>query len=501
MDQKTNLPTHRTSLLRRDLSESLGKLPPQALDLEESVLGSLMLEKSAYLTVASFLIPDHFYAEAHKIIYEAICDLSKENNPIDMKTVVSQLRKNGKLELVEGAYKIAELTSKVSSAANIEYHARIIVEMAIKRNLIEIASQIHHDAYDDTTDVFELQDRIEGLMQKNRLTVGSSGAVKIGKVMDELAVNIAARTDEKESLITGIPSGYYSIDRLTQGWQNTDLIILAARPGMGKTTLALNLSRNAAVDFDMPVAIFSLEMSTEQLVMKMVSSETSIDYKVLRGQKFDELTWTRYVHTSGRLSTAPIYIDDTAGLSITDLRARCRRLKAEKNIRIVFVDYLQLMRGERGRGDNREQEISSISRGLKLIAKELGIPVIALSQLSRAVETRGGDKRPMLSDLRESGSIEQDADAVIFMYKPEYYKITVSEDGMPYAPGYTELKWAKHRNGSPGEAVLQMVGQTSKFNSIGTEERFVKIITTNTLNKEDRQPLQNPYPDDNETPF
>jgi replicative DNA helicase len=446
-------------LLVRDLADSMGKLPPQAPDLEEAVLGALMLEKGALNAVIEFLKPEHFYVEAHQHIYSAIVTLFKGSEPVDMRTVVNQLRKEGKLELVGGAFYIAELTAKVSSAANIEYHARVIIEMAIKRSLIQIASQIHHDAYEDTTDVFELLDRTEQAI----FEISDSNLRKNYDTMKNLmyrAVQELQKLKEHKDGLTGVPSGFTDLDRLTSGWQNSDLIIVAARPGMGKTAFVVSALRNAAVDFKRPVAIFSLEMSSVQLVNRMISAEAELEGEKIRKGQLADFEWQQLVHKTAQLAQAPIFIDDTPALTILELRAKCRRLKAEHDVQLIIVDYLQLMRGDTG--GNREQEIASISRALKGIAKELSVPVIALSQLSRGVETRGGDKRPQLSDLRESGSIEQDADLVIFLYRPEYYGITQDENQNP-TTNLAEVIVAKHRNGSTGKVNLKFIGKYTKF--------------------------------------
>lgn len=450
---------NRAKVLVRDISESLGKLPPQAPDLEEAVLGALMLEKNAVIAVVEFLRPEHFYVEGHKIIYEAIVELFKAGEPVDMRTVVAQLKKAGKLEMVDGAYKIAELTSKVSSAANIEYHARIVIEMAIKRSVIEVASQMHHDAYEETTDVFELLDKVErdvfDISDKNlRRNIS-----RLRDLIVQSILEMQGKKDRKDGL-TGVPCGFSALDRITGGWQNSDLIIIAARPGMGKSAIMMSAVRNAAVDFEMPVAVFSLEMSNIQLTNRLLSAEAEIDGEKLRRVDMTEYEWGQLSQKTNKLSAAPIFIDDTAGLTILELRAKCRRLKAEHNIQLVVVDYLQLMKGDKG--GNREQEISSICRALKGIAKELNIPLIALSQLSRSVETRGGDKRPQLSDLRESGSIEQEADVVLFLYRPEYYKITIDEDGLP-TQFMAEIAVAKHRNGALDTVKLKFIGKYTKF--------------------------------------
>ena len=498
------LSTKSSKLVPRDISESLGKLPPQALDLEEAVLGALMLEKNALNAVVEFLKPEHFYSEQHKEIYSAIIDLFKSSDPVDMRTVVNQLRKTGKIELIGGAYYIAELTSKVSSAANIEYHARVIMEMAIKRELIQVASEIHHNAYEDTTDVFELLDKTE----QSIFQISDSNLRKnydnMRNLMTRAIHELQLLKDHKDGL-TGVPSGFTGLDRMTSGWQRSDLVIIAARPGMGKTAFVVSALRNAAVEFKIPVAIFSLEMASIQLVNRMISAEAELEgEKIKRGSLADH-EWAQLVHKTNKLSSAPIFIDDTPALSVLELRAKCRRLKAEHNVQIIVVDYLQLMRGDQG--GNREQEIASISRALKGIAKELNVPVLALSQLSRGVETRGGDKRPQLSDLRESGSIEQDADIVIFLFRPEYYKITVDEDGMP-TQGMGEVIIAKHRNGSVGSVKLKFIGKYTKFADLDAptssyDNPFSGMITResrlNTFNSESEPPK--PREEGDDTPF
>jgi replicative DNA helicase len=499
---KTMMPGKGGKLLVRDISESLGKLPPQALDLEEAVLGALMLEKGALNAVVEFLKPEHFYSEAHQEIYRAIIELFKGSEPVDMRTVVNQLRKNAKLELVGGAYYIAELTSKVSSAANIEYHARVVIELAIKRDLIQIASQIHHDAYEDTTDVFELLDKTE----QSIFEISDSNLRKNYDNMKNLmyrAITELQKLKEHKDGLTGVPSGFTALDRMTSGWQSSDLVIIAARPGMGKTAFVVSAMRNAAVDFKRPVAIFSLEMASVQLVNRMISAEAELEGEKIRKGQLAEFEWAQLVHKTNRLSSAPIFIDDTPALSILELRAKCRRLKAEHGIQLIIVDYLQLMRGDTG--GNREQEIASISRALKGIAKELSVPVLALSQLSRGVETRGGDKRPQLSDLRESGSIEQDADMVIFLYRPEYYKITVDEEGMP-TQGMGEVIIAKHRNGQTGSVKLKFIGKYTKFADFDSptphDNPFSGMITResriNQIRPEDEPPASG---NDEDMPF
>jgi replicative DNA helicase len=449
----------------KELVAEMGKLPPQAVEMEEAVLGALMLEKDALTNVVDVLKPDSFYKDVHQKIYRAIIALFTRSEPIDILTVTNELRSSGELEFVGGAFYVTSLTARVNSAANIEYHARIIAQMAIKRELIRIASEIHRDAFEDTTDVFMLLDKV----QQAIFQVSESNIKKnyqdMRSIMREAIEELQAKKDHKDGL-TGVPSGFTDLDRLTSGWQKSDLIIMAARPGMGKTAFVVSAARNAAVRFGMGVAIFSLEMSAIQLVNRLISAEAELESEKLKKGNLLEYEWQQLHSRIGALTEAPIFIDDTPALSILELRAKCRRLKAQHDIQMIIIDYLQLMSGDSsgktGGGGNREQEIASISRGLKQLAKELSVPVIALSQLSRAVETRGGDKKPMLSDLRESGSIEQDADMVVFLYRPEYYGITQDEEGRPVT-GMGEVIIAKHRNGSLDSVFLKFIGKYTKF--------------------------------------
>ena len=430
----------------------LGKVPPQAIELEEAVLGALMLEKDALTNVIDILKVESFYKEAHKVIFQAILDLFTESQPIDLLTVTTQLRKNGALEVAGGAFYVTELTSKVASAANIEYHARIITEQSIKRELIRISSTIQKDAFEDTTDVFELLDAMEqSLFEISEKNIRKNYA-DMRSILRDAMTELEARKNQKDGL-TGVPSGFTALDRVTSGWQKSDLVIIAARPAMGKTAFVLSVLRNAAVDHNRPVAIFSLEMSSVQLVNRLISSEAELDSEKIKKGTLADHEWAQLVHKTAKLSKAPLFVDDTPALSILELRAKCRKLKAQHDIQMVVVDYLQLMSGDSkgGFGGNREQEIASISRALKKIAKELSIPVIALSQLSRAVETRGGDKRPQLSDLRESGA--------------EYYGITEDESGASTA-GVGEIIIAKHRNGSLENVKLRFIGRYTKFTDL-----------------------------------
>ena len=446
----------------------LGKLPPQAIDLEEAVLGALMLEKDALSSVIDILKADVFYKDSHQKIFAAIRMLFEKSSPVDILTVTAQLRQQGELEMIGGAYYITELTNRVASAANIEYHSRIIIQKFIQRELIRISTDVIQSAYEDTSDVLDLLDRAE----KNLFEIAQNNLRRDSRKMDDLMhealKEIEALKDKKDGL-TGVASGFTDLDRMTSGWQKSDLVIIAARPAMGKTAFVLTCARNAAVDFNKPVVVFSLEMSSVQLVNRLISGETEIEQEKIRKGNMEEWEWQQIHSKIGRLEAAPLIIDDTPALNIFEFRAKCRRLKSQHDIQLIIVDYLQLMHGKAADakgGGNREQEIGSISRALKSVAKELNVPVIALSQLSRAVESRpGGSKRPMLSDLRESGSIEQDADMVLFLYRPEYYGLEVDEDNNPTA-GVGEVIIAKHRNGETGRVRLKFVGKFVKFTDL-----------------------------------
>ncbi|NJN25976.1 MAG: replicative DNA helicase [Cyclobacteriaceae bacterium] len=463
--QSVRLGSKSRTFVSKEIGLSLGKLPPQALDLEEAVLGALMLEKDALTNVIDILKPDTFYKESHKEIFQTIVDLFNNSEPVDLLTVTNLLRKKGKLDFVGGAFYITELTSKVSSAAHIESHARIIIEKAIKRELIRIASEIHHDAYEDTVDVFSLLDKTEqSLFEVSEINIRKNYA-NMASIMHEAMKELEIKKLQGDGL-TGIPTGFTALDRVTSGWQKSDMVIIAARPGMGKTAFVVSAMRNAAVEFKKPVAIFSLEMSSIQLVNRLISAEAELESEKIKKGNLEEYEWEQLTHKTAKLADAPIFIDDTPALTILELRAKARKLVAQHGVELIIIDYLQLMSGDSskngGGAGNREQEIASISRSLKNIAKELNIPIIALSQLSRAVEVRGGDKKPQLSDLRESGSIEQDADMVLFLYRPEYYGITADEEGNS-VQGVGEVIIAKHRNGSLDTVRLKFIGKFTKF--------------------------------------
>ncbi|MCB0471153.1 MAG: replicative DNA helicase, partial [Flavobacteriaceae bacterium] len=443
-----------------------GKIPPQALDLEEAVLGAMMIDKKGVDEVIDILSPEAFYSEAHQHIFQSIFELFQESKPIDLLTVSTQLKKNEKLDIVGGDFYLISLTQKVSSSAHIEYHARIILQKFIQRSLIKISSEIIEDAYDETQDVFDMLDRAEAKLYD----VTQGNLKRSSETAQDLVIQAKKKIEEisNKKGLSGIPSGFDKLDRLTSGWQPSDLVIVAARPGMGKTALTLSMARNISVNQNIPVAFFSLEMSSVQLITRLISSETGLSSEKLRTGKLEKHEWEQLNVKVKGLEKAPLYIDDTPSLSIFDLRAKARRLASQHGIKLIIIDYLQLMTaGGSQKGGNREQEISTISRNLKALAKELNVPVIALSQLSRAVETRGGSKRPILSDLRESGAIEQDADIVSFIYRPEYYKIEEwdDEERSP-TEGQAEFIVAKHRNGGLDNIRLKFLGHLGKFDNL-----------------------------------
>jgi len=452
------------------ISLQQGKLPPQALELEEAVLGAMLIDKKGVDEVIDLLEPEAFYKTAHQNIFESIFNLFQNSQPIDLLTVSADLRKNGKLESTGGDYYLVQLTQKVASSAHIEFHARIILQKYIQRSLIRISNEIIESSYKESIDVFDLLDEAE-----SKLYDVAQGNIKKSSDTAQNLVMLAKKKIEeianKEGL-SGVATGFEKLDALTSGWQPSDLIIIAARPGMGKTALTLSMARNMAVTQQTPVAFFSLEMSSVQLITRLISAETGLSSEKLRTGKLADHEWKQLNVKVGDLEKAPLFIDDTPALSIFDLRAKARRLASQHDIKLIIVDYLQLMTaGSSSKAGNREQEISTISRNLKSLAKELDIPVIALSQLSRAVETRGGTKRPMLSDLRESGAIEQDADIVSFIYRPEYYGIDEWDDEEHSSSvGQAEFIVAKHRNGGLDNIRMKFIGQLGKFEDLQSND-------------------------------
>jgi replicative DNA helicase len=425
----------------------------------------MMLEKNAVTDTIDILKPSSFYDPKHQYIYNAIRELFGGSSPIDLLTVINKLKEKGELEAAGGVTYVSQLTGRVASTAHIEFHARVIAEKHIKRELIRMSSEVIRNAYDDTNDVFDVLNFAEGEL----FNIAENN---MGKHVDAMpnvvrqAIEEIEKASQNSDGISGIPTGFYDLDKLTSGWQRSDMIVIAARPAMGKTAFVLSMARNTAVEYNMGVALFSLEMSSVQLVKRLIASESRLSAEKLRKGDLREHEFQQLHSRISKLATAPIFIDDTPGISVFDLRAKCRRLKMQHNIEMVIIDYLQLMTagGSKGSG-NREQEISTISRSIKEIAKELNVPVVALSQLSRSVEQRGGDKRPVLSDLRESGAIEQDADIVSFIYRPEYYGF-IQDDNGNSNHGIGEIIVAKHRNGALDKVRLRFIGEYARFENL-----------------------------------
>jgi len=443
-----------------------GRIPPQAIDLEEAVLGAMLIDEKGVNEVIDILSPDVFYKKSHQLIFESIQRLFRESEPIDLLTVSADLKKNKNFEAIGGDFYLINLSQKVSSSAHIEYHSRIIQQKFIQRKLITISNEIIQKSYNESTDVIDLLDEAESKLYD----IAQNNIKGTSETAQNLVIQAKNRIEEisKQEGLSGISTGFDKLDKLTSGWQPSDLIIVAARPGMGKTALALSMARNVSVQKKIPVAFFSLEMSSVQLITRLISSETGLSSDKLRTGKLADHEWQQLNIKVSDLESAPLYIDDSAALTIFELRAKARRLASSHGIKLIIIDYLQLMNlGSSTKAGNREQEISTISRNLKALAKELDIPVIALSQLSRAVETRGGTKRPILSDLRESGAIEQDADIVSFLYRPEYYGITEWDDDMKTpSEGQGEFIVAKHRNGALDSIKLKFIANLGKFEDI-----------------------------------
>jgi replicative DNA helicase len=451
---------NQSKMTIEQLNAQYGKIPPQAIEVEEAVLGALMLEKSTYILIADILKANSFYKEEHQKIFKVIQDLVANEKPVDLLMVTQELKNRQELDEVGGPVYITQLTSRVASAAHIDFHARIIAQKYIQRELIRISSEIQVKSYDDSMELDDLIDYAESSLFK--VTEGniSKESQPIKPLLREAIERIEANSKKPDGL-SGIASGFSKLDKITSGWQNTDLMIIAARPAMGKTAFVLSMARNMAVVKKVPVAIFSLEMSSVQLVNRLIGSETELGSEKIKSGRLEDWEWELFNRRLKNLENAPLFIDDTPALSIFEFRAKCRRLKMQHDIGIVIVDYLQLMTAGSDLKGNREQEVSMISRNLKAIAKEVNIPIIALSQLNRSVESREG-RRPQLSDLRESGAIEQDADMVMFIHRPEYYGITQDADGNSLI-GMAEIIIAKHRNGSTGEVQLAFKSNLARF--------------------------------------
>lgn len=444
------------------MAEIGGTLPPQAPELEEAVLGALMLEGHSIERVEEFLTPEAFYVESHRTIFSAIQEINNDRQPIDLLTVTERLKKQKKLKEVGGATFLAQLTQRVASAMNVEFHATIIAQKYVQRELIKASTEIQRRSYDESTDVTELIDYAEAEIFKV-----SEGHVKRDVKHSKHVLAKAMKAIEEASLkggmMNGVPSGFTKLDSLTLGWQPSDLIIIAARPSMGKTAFVLSMARNIAIDYNMGIAFFSLEMSDMQLMMRLIVAESGLMSQDVRSGRLTQEQWSHLEESTRPLALAPLFIDDTPALSITEFRSKARRLKTQYDIKLIVIDYLQLMSaGSKDKSGNREQEVSTISRTLKAIAKELDVPIIALSQLNRSVETRGGTRRPQLSDLRESGAIEQDADIVAFIHRPEYYQMLEDEEGNS-TRGVAEIIIAKHRNGATDTLKLRFRNDQARF--------------------------------------
>ena len=458
--------TANTTIIKVGANE-LGKLPPQAPELEASVIGALMIEKDAFSSITDLLRPESFYSDQHRHIFEAIRALSAKDAPIDVLSVAEQLKSTGKLEQAGGVIYLSDLTRRVASAAHIRYHAQIIAQKATARDLITVACQIEEKGYDETQDVDELLDEATAKIFDISQRAQKRDVTHIFPVITE-AFERMHKASENEGNISGIPSGFTELDKITSGWQKSDLVIIAARPAMGKTAFVLSMAKNIAVDFNIPVAIFSLEMSNVQLVNRLIMNVCEIEGNKIRNGRLTKSEWDKLDHSIGVLQNAPIYVDDTPGLSVFELQSKARKLVKEHNIQLIIIDYLQLMNANGMSFGSREQEVSIISRNLKGLAKELDIPVIALSQLSRAVEKRDSSnsnvdgKKPLLSDLRESGAIEQDADMVCFIHRPEYYKLYDDGNGKDLR-GLGQIIVAKHRNGATDEIWLRFIGKYTRF--------------------------------------
>lgn len=474
------------------LAQTSGNIPPQAIELEKAILGAILIEKDALSIVLDILTPESFYDSSNGTIYAAMIELFEKSHPIDMLTVTEQLKLMGELERVGGAYKVVELTNMVGSAANIEYHARIVSQKHIQRKLIKLGYETVKKAFDESNDVLELLEEVERGVFEVATNQSGRDFHHLSKIVSKTMKVMEGHRNAPDG-ITGIGTGLIILDKATNGWQNSDFIIIAARPGMGKTGLLLQLAKNAAQLHKKSAAIFSLEMSSIQLNQRLIAMDTGISVSKIMSANLTDQEWHKFGKSSELVSELNIFIDDTPGLNIFQLRSKARRLKMKEDVDIIFVDYLQLMTAKDKPGRNREQEVSEISRSLKVLAKELNVPVIALSQLSRAVEIRGGSKRPMLSDLRESGSLEQDADGVIFIYRSEYYDILEDEDGQSLK-GVAELILAKFRNGKPGTLRVRFIDHTTGFVNLDPYEQTVTenynpVIEPSKLNDDEDLPF------------
>ncbi len=490
MVQKRNTAIKRK---QQPFDNSLAHIPPQAREVERAVLGALLIDKNAYPLVCEILRPESFYEPRHQTIYRAISQLSLHNSPIDLLTITEQLSKQGELEDVGGPAYIAEISSTVASSANVEYHAHIIAQKSMARQLISYAGNIETKAYDDITDIDDLMQEAEGELFELGQYNMKKDYTHVDPVIKEAFDNIQKAAANKDGM-TGIPSGFQALDTITSGWQASDLVIIAGRPAMGKTSFALSMAKNIVTDYRVPMAFFSLEMSNVQLVNRLISNICEIQgSKILNGQLHPD-EWAKLDKHINNLLGVPLYIDETPGLSIFELRTKARRLVREHGVKLIMVDYLQLMNANGLQFFSRQEEVSTISRSLKGLAKELNIPILALSQLNRGVETREGleGKRPQLSDLRESGAIEQDADMVLFVHRPEYYHIYHDDNGRDLQ-GMAQIIIAKHRKGATGDVLLTFRAEFTRFedprdNYLKRIEKSPEINDNNT-DSTDESPL------------
>ena len=499
MAEQTN---NRRRKNNQPVDPTYGHLQPQAVEIERAVLGALMIDKDAYAVVCEILRPESFYEPRNQMVYAAIRDLSMEEKPVDILTVTDQLAKSANLEQVGGPGYIAELSSNVASSANIEYHANIIAQKSLARQLISFSSVIQTKAFDETIDIEDLMQEAEGSLFELSQHNMKKDYTAIDPVIVQAVKGIQDAAKNTDGL-TGVSTGYFKLDDITSGWQASDLVIIAGRPAMGKTSFALSMAKNIAADLRTPMAFFSLEMSNVQLVNRLISNACEIQgSKILNGQlQRDE--WERLDKNINSLLGAPLYIDDTPGLSVFELRTKARRLVREHGVKLIMIDYLQLMNANGMRFSSRQEEVSTISRSLKGLAKELNIPILALSQLNRGVESREGleGKRPQLSDLRESGAIEQDADMVIFVHRPEYYHIYQDDNGRDLH-GMAQIIIAKHRKGATGDVLLTFHGEFTRFEN--PEEKVIDNrapmgggeIIGSRLNDGGDNPLPPPIPDE-----
>ncbi|MBR1468818.1 MAG: replicative DNA helicase [Prevotella sp.] len=499
MPQNTNNSKNRKS--SAPIDDTYGHLQPQAIDIERVVLGALMIDKDAFSLVSDILKPESFYDPRHQKIYAAVLSLSMNDKPVDLLTVTEELKRQGEIDDVGGVVYIMELTQQVVSSAHIEYHAHILAQKSLMRQLISYTSRIQELAFDDTADPEAVMQTAEGslfeISQKNL----KSDYTQIDPVLKE-AVQIMQKASQNTSGVTGVPTGYGKLDDMTAGWQPSDLVIIAGRPAMGKTAFALSLAKNIVVDYQQPVAFFSLEMSNVQLVNRLMANVCEISGKNIQNGQLTDDEWKRLDSNLRKLEGKPLYIDDTPGLSIFELRTKARRLVREKGIKLIMIDYLQLMNANGMRFGNRQEEVSTISRSLKGLAKELNIPILALSQLNRGVESREGNegKRPQLSDLRESGAIEQDADMVLFVHRPEYYGMTDDGKGNDLR-GKAYIIIAKHRKGGTGDVVLRFKGEYTRFEDESdtylppVSESGAQVFNSRMNRDDEDDPLGPPLPE------